>query len=286
MTTNLDAVLSKVRQSVEAKAAGIETPAAPVEKPLDVIEKDLSEVTVGDEVGKLAKADISLREYRKKLEEQRKQHEKDLEELARYRKGDEVLKKDPIKALEMFGLGPDKLRMLIQEENNPSTAQERKVMAAIEEMKREMREREEKYENERRTREQKNIMNVISKTVQEKEYDIIESMGAENEVYEYIEAYYDETGSAPTVEEACEAIAEEIYSKIQKSASTKYYSKRTGSQPKETIKEEPKKEEPKKKATLMNKMTATTERVEERSMDKARELALAAARKLVTKSHL
>jgi hypothetical protein len=96
-------------------------------------------------------------------------------------------------------------------------------------------------------------MSEISTTIRDNEYDLIEKLGEESAVRDYMEEMYAQTGEIPDIKEACEAITDSLVAKISAVKESKWL------KPKEPKVEEPIVDEtPKNIQTLSNKLTQST----------------------------
>ena len=170
---------------------------------------------------RIARQDKINKEARKTLEEQRKTLDKDKEELAKYRAFDAQLKTDPLGVLEKLGLPLSTIQQLAQQRNQPldPKALEKKLK---DEIKSEFEAREEKLKQERYAIEEIKLQAKISETIKKEAFDVIEVFQAEKSVQDFMEEYYAQTGEIIEIKKACEIVAKEIASKVEKVKSSKW----------------------------------------------------------------
>lgn len=208
-----------------------------------------------------AKHERYISKLRKELEDTKKKYETEEKELLKFREIERALKEEPLEMLERLGFTSAKLNQLFQERSDPRSIETRKLRAELEEIRRETREMAKLKEEQELQQARAQLSRHINKEIEQKEFDIISLLGAENTVLEYIEAYHEETGDLPDITEACEVIAKELHSKISKTSESKYLKKLKNQKAEYEDEDEEEEEEVLPKRTLTNKMTQSTSKV-------------------------
>ena len=203
---------------------------------------------------KITKQEKHNSEIRRQLETNRKAFETDKAELERYRQFDKELKNDPLSVLEKLGLPLSRIHQLAQEKQTPQNPEARRAIELATRLEQELKQRDEKEKQEKLSREDIRLNASIAETVKSGGYDIIEHLGLESSVRDFMEQYYEETGEIPDIKTACEAVAADIVTKLNKVKGSKFL------QPKEEeslvtkqVSEVPK--------TITNKMSQSSEKV-------------------------
>ena len=215
---------------------------------------------------KITKQEKHNAEIRKQLEEKRKTFEADKAELERYRSFDKQLKDDPLGVLEKLGLSYDRIQQIARDKQNPQNAEARRALERVDKLEQELKAREEREKNERLSKEEIRLNASIAEEVRKGGFDVIEQLGQESAVRDFMETYYEETGEIPEISFACEAIAKDIASKIAKVSKSKWL------QPKEEI-PEVKEETGKEVKTLSNKMIQSSTKEKKPQTEEERTLA-------------
>ena len=186
---------------------------------------------------------------RKKIEEAKRAFEAEKEEVMRYRS---LKEKDPFEILEHFGVTYDKLLEADQRRSKtPIDPVAKKALETVEQLKLELKTKEEEAEKARLSKLELQLMSNIEKVIETEQYDLISHFEEHDAVKDYMMEIYEHTGSIPTVREACEAINGALAEKILKVKGSKWL------QPKEEpVKEAP--VAPKKTETLTNKMVQSS----------------------------
>lgn len=203
---------------------------------------------------KITKQEKHNSEIRRQLETNRKAFETDKAELERFRQFDREFKTDPLAVLEKLGLSMARIQQLAQEKQSPVNPEARRAIELAQRLEQELKTRDEKEKNDKLSREEIKLNAAISETVKNEGYDIIEHLGLESSVRDYMEQYYDETGEIPEIKVACEAIANDIAAKISKVKDSKFLK----SKEPEVITEPVESSVPK---TITNKMAQSSEKV-------------------------
>lgn len=165
-----------------------------------------------EQFSRIAKQEKFVADERKKIEEAKKAFEADKQEVLKYRglKG-----KDPFEILEHFGISYDQL---VEADKNrrttPMDPMAKKALETVEQLRTQLEKKEREAENEKLSRAEIKLMSEISTTIRTHEYDLIEKLGEENAVREYMEEIFAQTGEIPDIKEACDAITESLVAKI------------------------------------------------------------------------
>lgn len=202
---------------------------------------------------KIAKQEKHNSDIRKQLEDKRKAFETDKSELEKYRQFDKELKLNPLGVLEKLGLSLPRIQQLAQERNQPQNPEARRAIELAERLERELKERDEKDKNDRLSREEIRLNASIAEVVKNDQYDIIEHLGLEGSVKEYMEQYYEETGEIIEIKKACDAVANAIALKVARIKDSRFLNNSPKEESKEIKQESPK--------TLNNKMVQSSEKV-------------------------
>lgn len=200
-----------------------------------------------DTFKRITKQETHIKAERAKIDEARKAFEVDKAKADRY---SSLEGKNPFEILEHFGITYDKLLEADKSRRSPVDPMVKRALDSVEQLKSELSLEKEKTVAERRSKAEVQLMANIDKTIKEHEFDVIEHLGAQDTVREYMEEMYSLTGEIPDYKEACQAITDDIVAKYQKISGSKWLKP----------KEEPVKEDiftPTPK-TLTNKMTQTS----------------------------
>lgn len=139
-------------------------------------------------------------EIRKKLEEERRKIEQDRKDL-------EAFKSVTSNAINQV----------------PHSQPEVKdAFRAIEQLKAELREKQEEDLNRKYADKEKQLDEQIAHTVKNKEFDIIEKLGLYTDVKNKLFELHKKSGTTPTIEEACELVADEISEKYSRIKDSKF----------------------------------------------------------------
>ena len=201
---------------------------------------------------RLAKQERFQTETRQKLDSERKAFESDRQEFESYKSVKANKESDPFKILEHFGLDLDFLNKKASERNSPIDPTAAKALAAVEQMKSELEAEKASVAKEKLTQQEAWLQSEITKAVKEGGYDVIENLGLERSVREYMEEVFEVTGKAPSFQEACESVTEYVAERAKKIVGSKWL------QPKETIK--PKESIP---SSLSNRMSQSSSKISE-----------------------
>lgn len=208
------------------------------------------ESKLADTFQRIAKQESFVKAERAKIDEARKAHEADKEDISRYRS---LKDKNPFEILEHFGISYDKLLRADQDRRNPIDPNIRKALEAVEQLKSELSSEKEKVTQERRSKAEVQLQTSIAEAIKTNDYDLIDKLDAKDAVREYMEEIYATTGEICDIKEACEAVTEHLASKIMSAKDSKWL------KPKEVVQESIKEPEmPQKVSTISNKMTQSS----------------------------
>ena len=157
---------------------------------------------------------------------------------------EQLLRRDPLKALEEVGLGYDKLTELAL--NDGKLTPDMQLAAMREEIENDYRRKFEELEGRLTEKEQaeqeayynsvqENFQNEISNFVEQNQdkYELIEASDANELVFDVIEEHYNETGRVLDIEEAADAVESYLEEEAGKLMKLKKLSSRLGINPKE-----------------------------------------------------
>jgi hypothetical protein len=119
---------------------------------------------------------------------------------------------------------------------------------AVEQLKAELRERDERETEKKYATMERQLDEQISKVVKDEEYDVIDKLGLHNEVKNKLVELHKKNGKPSTIKEACDLVAEEVAEKYNKIKDSKHL------KPKAKVEEE----KPVVKTALTNKMVQNT----------------------------
>lgn len=194
---------------------------------------------------RVAKQEAHIKSERAKIEQARKEFEVEKEKATKY---SSLAGKSPFEILEHFGITYDKLLQADKERANPIDPHVKRALQEVEALKNQVSAKEQEAIQERRSRAELQVKSEIAKTIKEHDFDVIEKLGAEDAVMEYMEEMYSQTQEIPDYKEACQAIVDSIVDKYSKLKDSKWM------KPQEPVKVEPiPQADP--KLGLSNKMT-------------------------------
>lgn len=196
-----------------------ETTVSSVEKPEEVKEISAEDKKLAETFQRITKQESHIKAERAKIEEARKAFEAEKEKAEKY---NSLLNKSPFEILEHFGITYEKLLEADTERHNPVDPNVKKALQAVEELKSQLSTKEEEALRERRTRAELQIKSEISRTIKENDFDVIEKLGAEDAVIEYMEEVYAQTQEIPDYKEACQAINDKIVEQYRKVSNSKW----------------------------------------------------------------
>lgn len=207
---------------------------------------------LAEQFSRIAKQEKFVADERKRIEEAKKAFEADKQEVSKYR---ELKGKDPFDILEHFGISYEQL--LEADKNRRTTPMDpmaKKALETVEQLRKELESKDKEAQNEKLSRAEIKLMSDISNTIRTNEYDLIEKLGEETAVREFMEEMYAQTGEIPDIKMACDAVTESLVAKISAVKDSKWL------RPKEpAVETAPVEEAPKKAAaTLSNKMVQST----------------------------
>ena len=195
---------------------------------------------------RIAKQESHVKAERAKIDEARKAFET---EKAKADKYSSLEGKNPFDILEHFGISYDKLLEADKERRNPMDPNVRKALQEVEALKSQLSTKDEEATQERRSKAELQIKAEIARTIKDNEFDVIEVMGAESAVMEYMEEIYSQTQEIPDYKEACQAVADSIVEQYHKLSKSKWV------QPKAEVKEQSIQKSIPDSKSLSNKMT-------------------------------
>lgn len=226
-----------------------ETIAPPIAPETEAIKppESLQEDKLSQTFQRIAKQENHVKAERAKIDLARKELEAEKIKADKY---SSLEGKDPFSILEHFGISYDKLLEADKQRRNPIDPNIKKALESVEQLKSQLNDREQEVIKEKRSRAEIELMTNISKTIKEHEFDVIEQLGAEPIVREYMEEMYSLTGEIPDYKDACQAVTDDIVNKYQKISNSKWV------KPKEEI--IIKEEVPVGSKTLTNKMVQSS----------------------------
>jgi hypothetical protein len=174
---------------------------------VEPVEKSL----LAEQFNRIAQQEKFIKSERQKIDEARKQFEAEKALADNYKA---IKDKNPFEILEHFGITYEKLLEADKERNNPIDPTVKKALERVEQLELRLSKADKEAEEARIARAEVQLKADISKIVKEKEYDIIEKLGAEDTVKDYMEEYFNQTGEIPNIEDACQAIVDELANKF------------------------------------------------------------------------
>ena len=188
-----------------------------------------------------------------KIEEAKKAFEADKQEIEKYRR---LKDKDPFEILEHFGVSYEKL---VEADKNRRTTPidpiAKKALEEVERLRVELESKQQAVEKEKLSRAEIKLMADIDQAIKPHEFDLIEGLGEQAAVRDYMEEMFAQTGEIPDIKEACEAVTQSLVEMFSKVKDSKWL------KPKEVVQEVLQKEEApveKKRETLSNKMVQSS----------------------------
>lgn len=219
------------------------TKAEPIVTPVETKSEDAK---LAETFKRVAKQEEHIKSERTKIEQARKEFEAEKEKASKY---SSLLDKNPFEILEHFGVTYDKLLEADKERSNPIDPNVKRALQEVEALKSKVSLKEQEAVQERRARAEVQVKAEIAKTIKEHEFDVIEALGEEQAVMEYMEEMYAQTQEIPDYKEACQAITDSIVERYSKLKDSKWMKS------KEVIPTEPDTKSDNKATTLTNKMT-------------------------------
>lgn len=129
----------------------------------------------------------------------------------------------------------------------------KKALETVEQLRMELESKDKEATKERMSKAELKLMADIDRAVKENEYDLIEHLGEQAAVRDYMEEVYAQTGEIPDYKEACEVVNNYLIEQFNRVKDSKWL------KPKEIIEESKEVDQaPKKAAGLSNKMVQTT----------------------------
>jgi len=168
---------------------------------------------------RITKQEAHLKSERSKIDEARKAFEVDKAKAEKY---SQLEGKDPFEILEHFGISYEKLVEADKARRNPLDPNVKKALERVQELESKITSKEQEAADERRSRAELQIKADIQKTIKEHEFDVIEILGAEQAVIDYMEEMYNQTNEIIDYKEACQAVSDSLveqYNKVSKSKS-------------------------------------------------------------------
>lgn len=204
---------------------------------------------LAEQFSRIAKQEKFVSEERRKIEEAKKAFEADKHEVEKYR----TLKgKDPFEILEHFGITYDQLVEADQSRRTtPVDPVAKKALETVEKLRMQLESKEQEAEKAKLSRAEIKLMSDIENVIKTNEYDLIDKLGEQTAVREYMEEMYSQTGEIPDIKEACEVITEHLVAKFSAVKDSKWL------RPKEVAPVEVD-QAPKKVDTLSNKMVQSS----------------------------
>lgn len=140
--------------------------------------------------------------------------------------------------------------------NTPVDPIAKKALETVEKLQLELHTKDQEAQKERMSRAEVKLMSDIDNTIKTDGYDLIEMLGEQSAVREYMEEVYAQTGTIPEVKDACDAVTTHLVDQYSRVKDSKWL------KPKEIIEEKEisnsSTEKPKKTETLTNKMIQST----------------------------
>lgn len=211
-----------VKAIVAAKKS--ETPmvaAKPVIKLTEAVatsESDVTDPKISDAFARLGKQETHLREERAKIESAKKNHESALKQAEQFNALQELVRDNPLKALETLGLSYEQLTNHVRELQNPLDPRMKQLFDRQSKLEAERASEKKAMEQEKIQRAEKQVSDNIDKHFVMPEYEVLTKVrGSKEAVREFMETVYNETGKIPEYKEACQAVLDhvaDVYSQI------------------------------------------------------------------------
>ena len=213
--------------------------------------KEEPKSSFAEQFERISKQEKFVKAERQKIEEQRKllQSEKEIADKYKGLQG-----KDPFEILEHFGVSYEKLLEADKARAQRIDPVARQALAKVEELQKNMIMKEQEAEKIRLAKLEQDLQHSIANEIRNGEYDLVEKLGMNHAVKEYMEEMFDLSGEIPSVKEACEYINMELANKILAVQGSKWLKPKE--EPKPVVAEVAKVAKP---DTLTNKMVQTSE---------------------------
>lgn len=215
--------LSAITTNTPAEAAPAEviatTSTAPKETSVEVTPQDAK---LAETFQRITKQETHLKNERAKIEEARKAFEADKAKAEKY---SQLEGKDPFEILEHFGITYEKLLEADKNKRTPIDPNVKKALERVQELESKIVSKEEQMEAERRSRAELQIKADIQKTIKEHDFDVIEILGAEQAVIDYMEEMYNQTNEIIEYKDACQAITDSLVEQYNKVGKSRFLSK-------------------------------------------------------------
>lgn len=206
---------------------------------------------LAEQFSRVVKQEKFVAEERKKIEEAKKAFEVDKQDVEKYRK---LKGKDPFEILEHYGISYEQL---VEADRNrkttPMDPMAKKALETVEQLRMQLDNKEKEAQKASLSRAEIKLNSDIDTIIRTNEYDLIEKLGEQSAVREYMEEIYNQTGEIPDIKEACEAITEHLISKFHAVKDSKWLKPKEAA-PVEAFVDE----KPKNVQTLSNKLTQST----------------------------
>lgn len=132
----------------------------------------------------------------------------------------------------------------------------KKALETVEQLRLELESKEKEAEKARHSRAEVKLMSDIDTVIRSNEFDLIEKLGEQNAVRDFMEEMYQQTGEIPDIKDACEAINNSIALKFNALKGSKWLNVQQAA---EEVSKVPQADYiPKKPAVLSNKMSQST----------------------------
>lgn len=215
----------------------LQTPESPQPNPL------------AEQFSRVVKQEKYVAEERKKIEEAKKAFEADKFEVEMYRS---LKGKNPFEILKHFDIGYDQLLAADKERASPVDPTTKRALEIAESSRAEVRQLKEDAERNRLSRAEIELKSMIDGAIKTHEFDLIEKLGEQDSVRDYMDEMYRQTKEIPDVKEACEAVTDFLIAKFEAVKDSKWL------KPKAPVEEPRADPVPKSAAILSNKMTQST----------------------------
>lgn len=196
-----------------------------------VVEPKAEEVPVdkfAEQFQRLSKQEKHISEQRKQIEEARKQFESEKALADEMKQLRELKSADPIAALERLGLSIEEINQALQLKSQPLDPLAKKVKYLEDQLLNDQRARQKAEESAHAARMEHakaTLTNEIHKTIESEGFDLIPTLNMQDQVIDYMEDMYKETGKVPSVKEACLEVTNYILDMYNKASTSKWVNK-------------------------------------------------------------
>lgn len=178
----------------------------------DKVESESKPNAFAEQFSRISKQEKFIADERRKIEEAKKAFETNKQEVEKYRglKG-----KDPFDILDHFGISYEQL--LEADKNRRTTPMDpmaKKALETVEQLRMELDRKEHEAEKARHSRAEIKLFSEIDAEIRKNEFDLIDKLGEQNAVRDYMEEIFNETGEIPDIKEACEAVNNKLVARF------------------------------------------------------------------------